>query len=100
MIKVALFVRLRARSGKEAEVEKFLAGALPAAQAERDTTVRSALKIRKGEVGLCYAVPDHKAGKALLNGRIAAALMKRADELFSEPPKIEQIDMLASKVPA
>jgi len=25
--------------------------------------------------------------------------MKRADELFSEPPKIEQVDLLAAKVP-
>ena len=99
MIKVALFVRLRARPGKEAEVEKFLAGALPAAQAGRDTTVWFALKFGKGEFGIFDAFPDDKGRKAHLNGPIAAALMKRTDELFSEPPKIEQIDLLASKVP-
>lgn len=97
--KVALFVRLKARAGKEAEAEKFLAGALPLAQAEKQTTVWFALKFGKGEFGIFDAFPDDSGRKAHLNGPIAAALMKRADELFSESPKIEQIDLLAAKVP-
>ncbi|MBA3690430.1 MAG: antibiotic biosynthesis monooxygenase, partial [Actinobacteria bacterium] len=32
-------------------------------------------------------------------GRVAEALMARADELFATPPAIEQLDVLASKLP-
>ena len=34
-----------------------------------------------------------------LAGRVADALMARAPELFSTPPSIEQIDVLAAKLP-
>jgi hypothetical protein len=30
---------------------------------------------------------------------VAAALTKRSDELFGQAPSIEQVDVLASKVP-
>jgi hypothetical protein len=33
-----------------------------------------------------------------LSGQIAAALMAKASELLAEPPRIEQVDVLASKV--
>ena len=100
MTKVALFVRLRAKPGKEGELEKFLAGALPAAQAEPQTPVWFALRFGPTEFGIFDAFPDEKGRKAHLNGPIAAALMKRAGELLSEPPKIENVDLLASKVQA
>ena len=38
MVKVALLVRLEAKPGKEADVEKFLRGGLPLVQAEPATT--------------------------------------------------------------
>ncbi len=100
MTKVALFVRLHAKPGKEGELEKFLAGALPLAQAEPQTPVWFALRFGPTEFGIFDAFPDEKGRKAHLNGPIAAALMKRAGELLSEPPKIEQVDLLASKVQA
>lgn len=42
---------------------------------------------------------DDAARRAHVNGDIAKALMARADELFTEAPKIDQPDVLASKVP-
>ena len=33
-----------------------------------------------------------------MNGPIAAALMAKAGELLAEPPKIEQVDVLAAKL--
>jgi quinol monooxygenase YgiN len=36
---------------------------------------------------------------AHLNGPIAAALMEKAPELLSEEPRIEQVDVLAAKLP-
>ena len=98
MTKVALFVRLYAKPGKEAEVEKFLAGALPLAQGEAKTPVWFAPKFGKGEFGIFDAFADESGRKAHLSGPIAAALMARAGELLAQPPKIEQVDLLASKV--
>ena len=98
MTKLALFVRLQAKPGKEAEVEKFLAGALPAAEGEPKTPVWFALKFGKGEFGIFDAFADEAGRKAHLAGPIAAALMSRAGDLLAQPPKIEQVDLLASKV--
>ena len=44
MVKLALFVRLEAKPGKEAAVADFLAGALPLANAEARTTAWFALQ--------------------------------------------------------
>jgi hypothetical protein len=38
--------------------------------------------------------------QAHLNGKVAADLMQNAPQLLSEAPKIEQIDVLAAKLPA
>jgi hypothetical protein len=37
--------------------------------------------------------------RAHLDGRIAAALVARADELLASPPDIQPIDVLAAKLP-
>jgi len=98
MVRVALAVRLLAKSGKENEVAKFLEGALPAAQAESRTPVWFALRFSPREFGIFDAFPDDAARKAHLSGQIAAALMAKASELLAEPPRIEQVDVLAAKV--
>ena len=98
MIKVGLLVRLRAKPGKEAEVAQFLEGALPAAQGENQTLVWFALRLGPREFGIFDLFADEKGRKAHLSGPIASALMKRAGELLSDPPVIEQVDVLAVKV--
>jgi quinol monooxygenase YgiN len=97
MIKVGLLVRVVAKAGKEEEVQKFLAGALPLAQAEAATIVWYAIRLSKNEFAIFDAFPDDAGRKAHLNGPIAAALMAKASELLAEPPKIENVDILASK---
>ena len=77
----------------------FNPGALLLAEAEPKTTVWFALRFNKSEFGIFDAFPDEEGRKAHLEGPVAAALMKHAGELLSQPPKIEQIDLLASKVP-
>jgi quinol monooxygenase YgiN len=99
MVKVALLARLHAKAGKEEEVAAFLSGALPLAQAERATIAWFALRLSKSEFGIFDAFPDDAGRKAHLSGPIAAALMAKAGELLSEPPKIEQVDLLAAKLP-
>jgi hypothetical protein len=64
----------------------------------RATIVWFALRLSKSEFGIFDAFPDDAGRKAHLNGPIAAALMAKAGELLAEPPKIEQVDVLAAKL--
>jgi quinol monooxygenase YgiN len=48
--------------------------------------------------GIFDVFPDEPGREAHLAGPIAAALMQRADELLTEPPTIEKVDVLASKL--
>jgi len=88
-----------AKAGKEQVVADFLAGALPLAQAEADTVTWFALRISNNEFAIFDAFPGEPGRKAHLAGPIAAALMANASELLSEPPRIENVDVLASKLP-
>jgi len=99
MVTVALLVRLEAKSGKEDEVAAFLSGALPLAENEPETTTWFALRLGPSTFGIFDAFPSDAGRQKHLNGPIAAALMKRAAELFSSPPVIEQVEVLAAKLP-
>lgn len=47
------------------------------------------------------AKPDRAEDRGRhIDGEIAAALMANADELLAEPPAIEEVDILASKIEA
>ena len=97
-VKVGLYVRLQAKPGKEAELEKFLAGALPLANAESGTTVWFAIKYGRATFGIFDAFADETGRKAHLTGEIAKALMAKAGELLASPPNIEQVDVMAAKI--
>lgn len=99
MVKVALLVRLEAKAGQEAAVEAFLRGGLDIVQDEPATTAWFALRLGPSTFGIFDAFPDDAGRQAHLSGRVAAALMAKAPELFSQPPVIEKIDVLAAKLP-
>lgn len=99
MVKVALFVRLEAKPGKEKEVENFLLSGLPIVQAEPATTAWFGIRLRPSTFGIFDAFPDEAGRQAHLSGRVAAALMAKATELFAKPPSIEKVDVLAAKLP-
>ncbi len=99
MVKVALFVRLEAKPGKEKEVESFLLSGLPIVQAEPATTAWFALRLGPSTFGIFDAFPDEAGRQAHLSGRVAAALMAKAGELLAKPPSIEKVDVLAAKLP-
>jgi quinol monooxygenase YgiN len=99
MVKVALFVRLEAKPGKEKEVESFLLSGLPIVQAEPSTTVWFGLRLGPSTFGIFDAFPDESGRQAHLSGRVAAALMAKAGELLAAPPSIEKVDVLAAKLP-
>jgi len=97
MVKVGLFVRLQAKSGKEAELEQLLKGALPLALEEAETAVWYALKFGPSTFGIFDAFGTEAGRAAHLAGRIAAALMAKAPDLLAEAPNIERVDVMAAK---
>lgn len=99
MVKVALFVRLEAKTGKEADVEKFLRGGLEIVQEEPATTTWYGIKLGPSTFGIFDTFPNEAGRQAHLSGKVAAALMAKAPELFAKPPVIEKVDVLAAKLP-
>jgi len=98
MVKTGLFVRLEAKAGKEAAVEEFLNGGLDLVNDEPETTLWFALKFDDSTFGIFDAFEGESGREAHLNGKVAEALMAKADELFASPPKIEKVDVLAAKL--
>ncbi len=99
MVHVALYVRLEAKPGKEAEVESFLKGGLAIVEEEPATTAWFALRMGPSTFGIFDAFPDEAGRQAHLSGRVAAALMAKAPDLLAEPPSINKVDVLAAKLP-
>jgi quinol monooxygenase YgiN len=99
MVKVALFVRLEAKPGKESAVEEFLRGGLALVQQEPATSTWYGIKLGPSTYGIFDTFADDAGRQAHLTGRVAAALMAKASELFSKPPVIEKVEILAAKLP-
>lgn len=97
MIKSALFVRLEAKPGKEKDVEDFLRSGLAIVENEPATITWYAIKLGPSTYAIYDTFPDEAGRQAHLNGQVAAALMAKASELFSQPPSIEKADVLAVK---
>jgi len=98
-LQVALFVRLEAKPGKEAQVEQFLRDGLALVQQEPLTAVWFGIRLGPTTFGIFDAFPNEAGRQAHLSGRVAAALMEKAPDLFSKPPSIEKVDILAAKLP-
>ena len=99
MVTTGLWVPLKAKPGKEAEVEAFLEGGLALANDEPDTTAWFAVRLGPSDFAIVDFFPDEAGRQAHLSGRVAEALMARADELLAEPPDIQQADVIAAKLP-
>jgi quinol monooxygenase YgiN len=97
--RVALWVRLEAKPGKESEVENFLRGGLAIVEQEPATTTWYALRLGPTTFGIFDTFPDESGRQAHLSGRVAAALKEKASELFAEPPSISKVDVIAAKLP-
>ncbi len=99
MVNVALLVRVEARPGKEDEVAEFLRSGLSIVQDEPGTTAWFAVRFGNSTFGIFDAFPDDAARQTHLSGPLGTALMERADELFAQAPSVEQVDVLADKLP-
>lgn len=99
MVTVGLHVPLKAKPGKEAEVEAFLNSGLALVEDEPDTTAWFAIKLGPSDFAIVDFFPDDSGRQAHLSGRVAEALMAQADDLFAVPPDIQQADVIAAKLP-
>jgi quinol monooxygenase YgiN len=97
MDQLAVLAMLYARSGREKEVEHFLKSAQPMVLQEPGTTNWFALKLGPAQFAIFDTFPDVSGRDAHLTREVARALFAKAEELFAEPPRIEQGAILASK---
>jgi quinol monooxygenase YgiN len=96
---IGFLARLEAKPGRESDLEKLLAGALPLAEAEAGTQTWFAWRMGQSTFGVFDTFESEEGRQAHLSGEIAKALMANADELLSQPPDIQPIDILAEKLP-
>ncbi|HTV07471.1 MAG TPA: antibiotic biosynthesis monooxygenase [Candidatus Aquilonibacter sp.] len=99
MAKQALWVMLKAKPGKEAEVETFLKQGATLANNEPQTVTWYGVKMGPGMYGVFDTFNDEAGRDAHLNGEIAKALKAKAPELFANADdlRIERMEILALK---
>ena len=98
MAQFALLVEMKAKPGKEAEIETFLAKEASLVRGEAGTLSWHAARI-EGEPGI-YRVfdtfDDEAAREAHLNGEAGQEFIEKAGDLFSEA-KIHRLTIVAQK---
>ena len=96
---VALFVRMAAKPGREADVEDLLRSGLLLVEEEPNTTSWFGMRLPDGTFAIFDTFPDDSGRQEHLAGRVAQALRDQGDDLFVSPPVIERIDVFACKLP-
>ncbi len=96
---VALFVRMAAKPGREADVEDLLRNGLLLVEEEPNTTSWFGMRLPDGTFAIFDTFPDDSGRQEHLAGRVAQALRDQGDDLFISPPVIERIDVFACKLP-
>ncbi len=99
MTSSGLLVRLEAKHGKDREVEQFLRSAVPLVEEEIGTTAWFAVRFGRGEYGIFDTFLDDAAREQHLAGPVARALQQHGDDLFDSRPRMQQVDVLANKMP-
>ena len=97
MAKQAIWVMLKAKPGKESDVEAFLKQGASMSYNESQTVTWYGVKMAPGMYGVFDTFDDEAGRDAHLSGDIAKALMANASTLFSNEIKIEKMEILASK---
>lgn len=100
MLKLALFVRLEAKAGREKDLAAFLEKGLELANQEETTPLWFALRLGPTTFAIFDAFADEAGRQAHLNGPIAKALMANAPDLLAASPAIEQVEVLGAKLPS
>ncbi len=99
MVTKGLWVPLEAKPDKVADVRAFLEGGRPLVEDEPATTAWFAVQIGPTSFAIFDVFPDEAGRQAHLSGKVAEALMAQAPDLFATAPDIQQLDVLADKLP-
>lgn len=99
MVSLSVYVHMKAKPGKEKEVENFLKSAQSIVEKEPGTIAWFAIKEGPGSYGIFDVFENESGRDAHLTGEVAKALFAKAPELFSEAPKVNKPDVLAAKLP-
>ena len=95
--KLGILAILEAKPGKEAAVAELLTGAVGLAREEQNTVTWYAFRAGPRTFGIFDTFADESGRTAHLEGRIAQALMGKADELLATAPDIQKVDLVAVK---
>jgi quinol monooxygenase YgiN len=99
MVTVGLWVPLEAKPDKVDDVRQFLEGGRAIVNDEPATTAWFAVQLGPTSFAIFDVFPDDAGRQAHLAGKVAAALMAQAPDLFATPPQINQVDVIAEKLP-
>jgi quinol monooxygenase YgiN len=100
MVTKGLLVRLESKDENQNELEAFLKSALPMARDEARTIAWFAVHFGGKEYGIFDVFADESGRQAHLGGPIAQALMTQGLALLGKPPQIQNVDIIASKLPS
>jgi quinol monooxygenase YgiN len=78
MERLGLWVMLKAKAGKEAEVAEFLKSAVPLVEGEPETISWYALQVGPSTFGIFDTFAADSGREAHLSGKVAAALLAKA----------------------
>jgi quinol monooxygenase YgiN len=96
-MKYAIVAHLEAKPAQANAVAELLIGARALALEEKQTRTWYAWRTGPTSFGIFDTFDDEAGRKAHLEGRIAQALMGKADELLASPPDLRMADILAAK---
>lgn len=99
MVTVGLWVPLEAKPDKVDAVRQFLEGGRPIVNEEPATTAWFAVQLGPTSFAIFDVFPDDAGRQAHLAGKVAAALMAQAPDLFATAPQINQLGVIAEKLP-
>jgi quinol monooxygenase YgiN len=99
MITKGLIVRLEAKPGQEDTLAAFLEDALPLVRDEPETIAWFAVRTGPASFAIVDVFPDEAGRRDHLEGAVASALEEKAPELLARAPFIENVDVLAAKLP-
>ncbi len=93
----ALHIRLEARKGREAEVERLVLGILGHVEQEPHTRPWFGTRLSRRVFEIFEAFPDESGRRAHLSGAGAALLMRQSSALLVRPAKVSRLDVIGAK---
>lgn len=99
MSQIGLLARIEAKPEHAKRVQELLTHAVELARQEQGTVTWFAFRLSVTGFGIFDTFQDEEARAAHLNGPIAAVLMEIAPTMLEAAPDIQQVDVLALKLP-